>query len=117
MLPLVEMAVEGYTKSYLGSIKCVKLVWPKAEAPREVRKERPFVSFQRTMYELIRKGENQESLGHHGLDMAAQYARFICVSEGLVGRSILSYLSLWIRVIVVKMEFFDVNLARPPVVH
>jgi len=40
------MAVVGHMKLYLRSIKYVKLVWPKAEAPREVRKERLFMSFQ-----------------------------------------------------------------------
>ncbi len=84
----------GRIKSYLGSIKHVKLAWLKAEVPREVRKERLFMSFQRTTYELIRKGKNQESLEYHGLDMAVQYTRFICVREGPVGKSILGYLSL-----------------------
>ena len=94
MLPLVRMAVEGHTKLYLQMGKHVKLVWPKVEAPREVRKERPFVSFQGTPYESIGKEKGQENLERRGLDMAAQYARFICVREGLVGRSILSFLSL-----------------------
>ncbi len=81
-------------KLFLESIKHVKLVWPKVEVPREVRKERFFMSFQRTLYESIRKGKNQESLEHHGLDMAVQYARFICVRERLAGKSILGFLSL-----------------------
>ena len=55
MLPLVGMAVEGHTKSCLGSIKSVKLAWPKVEEPSKVRKERFFVSFQRTLYELMKK--------------------------------------------------------------
>ena len=88
------MAVVGYMKFFLESINHVKLVWPKVEAPRELRKERLFVSFQRTLYKLIRKGKNQESLKCYGLDMAVQCTRFICVREGLVGKSILSYLSL-----------------------
>ena len=58
MLPLVEMAMEGYMKSYLGNIKCAKLVWPKVKEPREVRKERLFVSFQRTTCELMSKGKS-----------------------------------------------------------
>jgi len=81
-------------KLYLGSIRHAKLAWPKVERPREVRKERFFVSFQRTLYELIRKEGNQGNLEHHELDMAAQYARFIFVREGLVGGSMLSVLSL-----------------------
>ena len=88
------MAVVGYMKFFLKSINHVKLAWPKVKAPRELRKERLFVSFQRTPYKLIRKGKNQESLERHGLDMAVQCARFICVREGLVGKSILGYLSL-----------------------
>ena len=81
-------------KFYLEMEKRVKLVWPKVEIPREVRKERFFVSFQRTMYKSIRKGKNQENLERHGLDMVAQHARFICVKERLVGESIFSYLRL-----------------------
>ena len=46
MLLLVGMAVEGHTKLYLKVGKNVKLVWPKVERLREVRKERLFVSFQ-----------------------------------------------------------------------
>jgi hypothetical protein len=88
------MAVEGHMKSYLEMGNHVKLVWPKVEEPREVRKERLFVSFQRTQYESIRKEKNQENLEHHGPDMAAQYARFIFVREELVGKSILSFLSV-----------------------
>jgi len=94
MLLLVGMAVEGHMKSYHKMGKRVKLVWPKVEEPREIRKERLFVSFQRTPYELIKKEKNQENLERHGLDMAAQYAGFIFVREGLVGRSILSFLSI-----------------------
>ena len=52
------------------------------------------VSFQRTLYELIRKERNQGNLERHELDMAARYVRFIFVREGLVGESILSFLSL-----------------------
>ena len=74
--------------------KRVKLVWPKIEKPREVGKERFFVSFQRTLYESIKKGKSQESLEHHGLNMAAWHARFIFVKEGLVGKSIRSFLSV-----------------------
>ena len=75
------------------------------------------MSFQRTTYESIRKGKNQESLERHGLDMAAQHARFICVREGLIGESIFSYLSLQIRVIIIKMVFFDIDPARWPTCH
>ena len=81
-------------KFYLEMGKSVKLVWPKVEAPREVRKERLFVSFQRTTYKSISKEKNQENLERHGLDMAARYARFIFVKEELVGKSILSFLSV-----------------------
>ncbi len=88
------MAVVGYMKFFLKSINHVKLAWPKVKAPRELRKERLFVSFQKTPYELIRKGKNQESLKRHRLDMAVQFARFICIREGLIGKSILGYLSL-----------------------
>ena len=58
MLLLVVMAVEGYIKLYLEMGKRAKLVWPKIKEPREVRKERFFVSFQRTLYELIKKGKS-----------------------------------------------------------
>jgi hypothetical protein len=91
---MLGMAVVGYTKSYLGSIKNAKPAWPKVEKPREVRKERFSVSFQRTLYESIKKDKSQGSLEHHGLDMAARYARFIFVREGLVGKSILSFLRM-----------------------
>ena len=74
-LPLVGMAVEGHMKSYLKMGKHVKLVWPRVEELREVRKERLFMSWQRTPYESIIKGKRQENLEHHGLDMAAQCAR------------------------------------------
>src|SRR5215469_16075607 len=94
MLLLVGMAVEGHTKSYLEMGKRVKLVWPKVEEPRKVRKEKFFVSFQRTPYESMRKEKNQENLECHRLDMAARYARFIFAREELVGKSILSFLSL-----------------------
>src|SRR5436190_13906219 len=94
MLLLVGKAVEGYMKSYLKMGKRVKLVWPKVKRLRELRKERFFVSFQRTLYDLIKKGKSQESLEHHGLDMVVQYARFIFVREGVVGKSILGFLSL-----------------------
>ena len=81
-------------KSYLKMGKRAKLVWLKVEEPREVRKERLFVSFQRIPYKLIKKEQKQGSLERHGLDMAAQYARFIFVREELVGKSICSFLSL-----------------------
>ena len=88
------MAVEGHTKFYLKMGKRVKLIWPKVKEPRELRKERLFMSFQRSLYELIKKGRSQGNLKHHGLDMAAQYAGFIFVREGVVGMSILSFLSV-----------------------
>ena len=88
------MAVEGYMKFYLKMQNYVKLVWPKIKEPREVRKERFFVSFQRTLYELIKMEKGQGNLEHHGLDMAIQYARFIFVRERLVGKSMLSFLSV-----------------------
>ena len=53
------MAVVGYMKFFLESINHVKLTWPKVEAPRELRKERLFMSFQRTTYESISKEKNQ----------------------------------------------------------
>ena len=81
-------------KSYVKMGNRVKLVWPKVKEPREVRKERLFVSFQGTPYTLIKKERNQGNLKHHGLDMAVQYTRFIFVKEGLVGKSILSFLSV-----------------------
>jgi hypothetical protein len=59
MLLPVRTAVEGHTKFYLEMGKHVKLVWPKVEEPREVRKERLFVSFQRTTYKSISKEKNQ----------------------------------------------------------
>ena len=82
----------GHMKSYLGSIKSVKLVWPKVKRPRQVRKERFFTSSQRALYKSIKMEKNPEGLGRHVLDMAAQHARFIFVREGLVGKSILSRL-------------------------
>jgi len=42
------MAVEGYIKLYLKMGKNVKLVWHKVERSRQVRRERLFVSSQRT---------------------------------------------------------------------
>jgi hypothetical protein len=92
--PLVGMAVKGHMKSYLGSIKSAKLVWPKVEWPRQVKGERIFINFQRTLCISIKVEKNQENLERHGLNMAAQYARFIFVREELVGKSILSCLSL-----------------------
>ncbi len=91
---MLGMAVVGHTKSYLGSIKSAKLVWPKVERPRQVREERFFLSSQRTLYKLIKMEENPEGLDRHVLHMAAQHAGFIFVREGLVGKSILGYLSL-----------------------
>ena len=61
--------------------------------------------------------ENSEGLDHHVLDMAAQHVKFIFFEELLVGESILGYLSPLIRVVVMKMVFFDVNLAKPPPAH
>ncbi len=46
-------------KFYLKMGKRVKLVWPRVEKPREVRKERLFMSFQRTTYKSISKEKNQ----------------------------------------------------------
>ena len=94
MLLLVEMAVEGHTMPYLKMRKHAKLVWPKAEWLSQVKGERPFISFQRTPYESSKVEKNQGNLERHGLDMAAQYARFIFAREGLVGKSILNCLSL-----------------------
>ena len=45
---------------------------------------------------------------HHGIDIAVRHVRFIFVREALVRKSIVDYLSLQIRVIVIKMVFFDV---------
>ncbi len=45
-------------KLYLKMGKCVKLVWLKVKEPRKVRKERFFLSFQRTLYKLIKKGKS-----------------------------------------------------------
>ena len=84
----------GHTKSYLRMLKSVKLVWPKVKRPKQVRKERLFISFQRTPYEVIKVEKSQEGLDHHVLNTAVQYARFIFVRKGLVGRSILGYLRL-----------------------
>jgi len=44
--------------------------------------------------------KNQEDLDHRELDMAVRYVRFISVREELAGKSILSYQSLRIRIIV-----------------
>ena len=82
----------GHTKSYLRMLKSAKLVWPKVEWPKQVRKERFFASSQRTPYEVIKMEKSQEGLDHHVLNTAAQHARFIFVRKGLVGKSILSYL-------------------------
>ena len=94
MLPLAGMAAEEHMKFYLKIGNRAKLIWPKVEQPRKVRKERLLVSFQGTPYEILRKGKNQEDLELHGLNMAAPYARFIFAREGLVGRSIFNFLSL-----------------------
>ena len=59
MLPPIGTAVEEHMKFYLKMGKRVKLIWPKVKEPREVRKERLFMSFQRTTYELISKEKNQ----------------------------------------------------------
>ena len=75
-------------------LKNVRLIWPKVERSKLVRKERFFISSQRTPYELIKMEKNQEGLDHHVLNMAAQYAKFIFIRKGLVGKSILSYLRL-----------------------
>src|SRR5215469_11030040 len=91
---LVGMAVVGHTKSYLGMLKSAKLVWPKVEWPRQVKKERFFATSQTTPYELIKMEKNQEGLDRHVLNMAARHARFIFVRKELVGKSILSYLRL-----------------------
>ena len=61
--------------------------------------------------------ENSEGLDHHALDMAAQHVKFICFKEVLVGESILGYLSPLIRLIVMKMVFFDVNPSKPSAAH
>ena len=84
----------GYMNLYLGILKSVKLVWPKVERPKQVRKERLFISFQRTPYEVIKVEKSQEGLDHHVLNTAVQYTRFIFIRKGLVGRSILGYLRL-----------------------
>jgi hypothetical protein len=94
MLSLVEKAVEGYTKSYLKMGKYAKLVWPKVEMPRVVKKERLFASFQRTLCESISKERRPESREHHGLHMAVRYARLTFVRLGLVGKNIFSFLSV-----------------------
>ena len=81
-------------KFYLEMGNRAKLVWPKVEQPRKVRKERLLVSFQGIPYKSIRKGKNQENLELHGLNMAAPYIKSIFAREGLIGRSIFSFLSL-----------------------
>jgi hypothetical protein len=48
----------------------------------------------------IRTVKNQENLDYRELDMAVRYIRFISVREELAGKSILSYQSLRIRIIV-----------------
>jgi len=58
MLLFIGMAMEEYMKFYLKMVKHIKLVWPKVKEPREVRKERLFVSFQRTTCELMSKGKS-----------------------------------------------------------
>ena len=47
--------MEGHTKFYLKMGKRVKLIWPKVKEPRELRKERLFMSFQRIPYKSIKK--------------------------------------------------------------
>ena len=63
-------------------------------------KERFFKSFQKTLYESIRTEKSQEDLDHRELDMAVRYVRFISTKEKLVGKSILSYQDLGIRIII-----------------
>jgi hypothetical protein len=80
--------------------KQTRSVWLRVVRLRQVRKERFFKSFQKTPYESIRTEKNQEDLDHRELDMAVRCVRFISVREELVGKSILSYQSLRIRIIV-----------------
>jgi len=61
---LVGMAVKGHMKSYLRMQKHAKLVWPKVEWRRQVKGERLFMSFQRTLYKSIKgwpKGRDSRS--------------------------------------------------------
>ena len=94
------MAVMGHTMSYLKVRRNVRLVWLKVVRLRQVGKEWFFKSFQTTPYESIRTEKNQEDLDHRELDMAVLHVRFISVREELAGKSILSYQSLGIRIIV-----------------
>jgi hypothetical protein len=57
-----------------------------------MRKERLSKSFQKTPYESSRTERNQGDLDHHEPNMATQHAKFISAREGLVRRSIFSYL-------------------------
>ncbi len=80
----------------LGSIKRAKLAWPKVERPREVRKGNVLCRLSENSVRINQEGENikKNILERHVLDMAARYARFIFVREELIGKSILSFLSL-----------------------
>ena len=96
----VGMAVMGHMMSYLKMRRNVKPVWLKVVWLGQVKKGRFFKSFQQTLYESIRTEKHQEDLDHHEPDMAVRYVRFISVREELVGKSILNYQSLRIRIIV-----------------
>jgi hypothetical protein len=52
----------------------------------------------------IKVEKNQGNLERHGLDVAAQYARFIFAREEVVWKSILNCLSMWIMIIVLEIR-------------
>ena len=73
-----------------GSIKLAKV-----EQPKEVRKGNVLCRLSENSVRINQEGENiKKNLERHVLDMAARYARFIFVSEELIGKSILGFLSL-----------------------
>ena len=88
------MAVAGHMNISHELRVNVRLAWRKVVRPRHVKKGRFFKSFQKTPSDLIKMEKNQEDLDLRELSMAVPYVRFISVREELVGKSILSFLSL-----------------------
>ena len=72
----------------------VRLAWLKVVRLRYAKKGKFFKSFQKTPFDLIKMEKNQENLDHHELNMVVLYVGFISAGEELVGKNILSYLSL-----------------------
>jgi hypothetical protein len=101
------MAVMGHMMLYLKMRRNVGPVWLKVVRLRPVGKERFLKSFQKTPYESIRMEKNQEKLEHHELNMAVRHVRSISVNGELVGKSIISYQSLRIRIKLARGSLYN----------